>query len=96
MTSIFLIADLCDANIHMHYCANQDGRWCARFEYGDVKEGSLLRGSHGNGTTPRAALEDYCQIIAGKMIIWSAGTDREKVYVMPRDLGVPDDAAVAL
>lgn len=67
--NIYELSDMISVNINLTYYANQNGRWCAKFENIDVKDGSVLIREHGNGTSPKAALSDYINKIKGKTLV---------------------------
>lgn len=81
------IADLIDVEISLTYFPNQDGRWCARFDGGNVRDGGTLIGTHGNAKTPDAAISDYCRQVAGRPMYFYVGDNQSKEFKMPADLG---------
>ena len=58
------------------------GRFLASFEDSDVKDGSVLIGSYGNGNTPEEAIADYsCQIQDKLLVIDAYGPNRREIWV---------------
>lgn len=47
-------------------------RYYAHFEDSDVKEGRMLRGAFGNGSTEQDAIKDYAKQISGQILIIDA------------------------
>jgi len=86
------ITDFCDIlniEIILRYYPNQNNRWCAHFDHGEIKEhkssGALIS-SHGNGPTPQQAINNYLDQIRGKVLVLNAmGTDRRE-YEVPDSL----------
>ena len=72
------IADYCDAlslELRVLRYPNQDGRWCARFEYCETKDtpgSGMLASTYGDGKTPEAAISDYVDKIRGKILVVDA------------------------
>lgn len=56
--------------------------WYAYFENTDIKDGSMLCGSHRNGPTQAAAIKAYAQEISGKLLVVGAFTpERREIWV---------------
>jgi hypothetical protein len=58
----------------------ESSRYYACFKSCDVKDGSILSGTFGNGSTPDAAMAEYAQEISEKRLVIDAtskGTRRE-------------------
>ena len=70
--------------------ANQNNRWMAKFEGAEVKDtehSSILAGTHGNGKTPEAAMNDYLGQIRGKILVFNAyGGEKRREYGVPQNL----------
>lgn len=47
-------------------------RFFCYFEYLEEKDGSILRSTAGNGTSPRNAIENYCNEISNKLMVYKA------------------------
>lgn len=61
-------------------------RTTAHFEWAEIKDGPILRSDYGEGSTPRAAMKDYMQLIVGKTLVIRAHTpDRAEIQV-PADM----------
>lgn len=83
--TILEFADVIDQGIKIRYCPNQDGRFYATFESGEVKDGCCLVGSFGNGTSPSEAINEYANEIAGETIVFHARSkDMRKEFVAPK------------
>lgn len=67
--------------------------WQARIEGAEIKNGGPLSGAYGRGACPVEALNSYCNLIAGRILVLNAyKTDRVEIRV-PRDItsGVEDE-----
>ena len=47
-------------------------RWLAHFDDVEVKDGSVLIGTHGNGATQAQAIKNYAREISGKCLVVNA------------------------
>ena len=63
-------------------------RYYAAFKKSDVKEGSMLRGEHGNGATHTDALIEYTHAISQKTLVIDAWGDNRRVIQVPRLVSV--------
>ena len=86
MLDIFDFADIIRVDIKVTRHANQNGRWTAEFERTEVKDGCVLRGVYGDGTSPRTAIEDYIKKIKGKLLVTNAMSKTHR-----KEFGVPDN-----
>lgn len=59
--NIYELADLMDKELIIRRYSNQKNRFIARFEHCELKEGAILRGAYGTGTTPISALNSYAK-----------------------------------
>lgn len=68
---------LADANL----CMRKPGDWYVSQSV-EIKDGGMLIGEYGNGSTPEDAIEDHWKILTGishpKHLIANAGTERRK------------------
>jgi len=84
--NIMEYADVLNLEISLTYYPNQDGRWCARFERGEIMEGGCLVGAHGNGQSPTLAIVDYVEQIKGKKMAFNSMSDRRSEFEIPKTL----------
>jgi len=63
-----------------------NGKWFGSFSNGEVKEGGLLLGVCGRADTPGEAIDDYVRRIAGKKMVFDAGSDTRTEFNIPKDL----------
>jgi len=90
---IFQIADLIGEDIRIFRYANQDGRFSASFEGGEIKSDGVLISSYGDGKSPMEAIFNYCSKIAGKTIVFNSySKERRKEFRMPEVLTVGKEA----
>lgn len=59
-------------------------RFYARFDHVDVKEGSMLSGSCGNGDTEEKAIADYANEISEKLLVFKAMYKSRREVKAPR------------
>lgn len=76
-------ADVIGRDLLLTYYANQGERYCCRFERGEVLEGRMLIGMHGNGPSPGAAMRDYAERIAGKTLAFNAHASERREFHAP-------------
>ena len=80
------LARILDKQLEIMY-PDDSGDWYASFKYGEVKDGSILTSYTGRGNTPNAALRDYVKDIAGKLMVFNAGSLTLRMeFKMPFDL----------
>jgi len=82
-------ADMIDEQIRLTYYPNQNMRWSASFERGEIKESpraTTLLSTFGDGKTPYEALKNLVPKIEGKTIVFNAMGDNRKVFKVPRGL----------
>ena len=61
-----------------------DARWFARFDQFELKDGSFLVSTFGNGSTVDEAISNYCELISGKYGVINAYLhSRKEVYKIP-------------
>lgn len=61
---------------------DSDKRFYAHFKYAEVKEGSMLRGSYGDGPTEDAAIRNYANEISGQLLVIKAfSKERHEIRV---------------
>lgn len=58
-------------------------KYHARFKGAEIKEGIILIGAYGIGETPKAAIDDYRRIIAGKALVFNAYRDNRRTIIVP-------------
>jgi hypothetical protein len=78
--------DAIDVSLVVTRYSNQKGRWTATIVSAEIKEGSMLCGTHGNGSYPEEAIEDYVQKIKGKLLILNAYSGSRKEILVPTTL----------
>jgi len=84
--NLFAFLDTIDSNLELRRYANQKGRWIAKIEDAELKEGIMLIGDYGTGKSPEQAIEDYVKKIKGKLIVINAMTDERKEFKVPESL----------
>lgn len=90
---IFQVADLINEDIMIIRYANQDGRFAASFDDGEIKGDGVLISCYGEGKSPMEALYNYCQQIATKTIVFNSHSkERRKEFKMPETLTVGKEA----
>lgn len=61
------------------YCEDRQlDRWWVYFKHGEIKNGCLLEGAYGNGSSIDAALKDYCKIISCRKMVFNATSPQER------------------
>ena len=89
--NIYEFADIIGKNILITRVNNQNGRFFARFEGGEVKKGIILAGLFRNGDTPVEALNTYKDAIVGQTLVFNAMSDTARQeFIVPKRL---DDVA---
>lgn len=64
-----------------HVPPGTGNRFYASFVRVEVKNGAMLRGEYGDGSTPETAIQNYSDLIRGKLLVYSAyGSDRREFY----------------
>lgn len=59
----------------------EGNRYLAHFDDVDVKDGSILCGTFGNGATPAQAMKAYAREISGKLLVVAAGkAERREIW----------------
>jgi hypothetical protein len=87
--NIYEFADIIRKNILITRINNQNGRFFARFEGGEVKKGAILAGNFGNGDTPIEALNAYKNAIVGQTLVFNAASDTARQeFIVPKRLDV--------
>ena len=84
--SIQEFADIIRKELILIRYPNQRGRWSAKFDRCEVREGSLLKGEYGNGDTPDRAIAEYCSLIQGKVLVFDAMRDSRQEFGVPEVL----------
>jgi hypothetical protein len=85
------ITEYCDAinrQIKITYYPNQGGRWCASLEDCEIKDGNILSGGRGDGTSPELALIELIDVLKGKLIVFGAVTDKRAEFKVPEIITV--------
>lgn len=94
MMNLFEFADLVGQEIRISYYNNQSGRFCVRFDSGEISEPGVLIGAHGNGngTNPLKALvnaiNEYTKKISNQKIVFHAYTDKRIEYNVPELISI--------
>ena len=70
--NIIEFADVIDKQIIIDYYPNQNGRYSAQFDDCEVKKDCILESTHGNGSTPMEATNDYANQISNQKIVFNA------------------------
>jgi hypothetical protein len=78
--NILDFADLINKQIIIRYYYNQNKRFTAEFSNSEIKEGNLLIGTYGNGSTPEEAIKNYCEKISNKLIVFNAMSKVREEY----------------
>lgn len=65
--------------------ANQLKRYCASFKDTEVKDGSVLRNTYGQGNTLKEAIEDYSKKILGELLIVDAFKNKRREIQCPNE-----------
>jgi len=78
--------DTLNIEIRIIYYPNQDNRWSAAFNCCEVSEGSMLISQYGDGNSPDEAIREYINCIEGKKIVFNAGSDDSREYVVPKGI----------
>jgi len=85
--SIFDFADIINKQIIITYYPNQNRRYTAQFEYGEIIEKGrecVLCGTYRNADSPRGAIIDYCNKISGQKIVFNAmSKERKQEFNIP-------------
>lgn len=84
-------ADVINANIQIIYYHNQGTRWCAHFQYCEIKHGGCLLSEHGNGNTPLEAISKYFDLIRGQNIVFNTTSDNRREFEVPQSITVTMD-----
>ena len=87
-------ADILNLNIEINYYHNQNNRWSANFGSSEIKDNSssaILKSEYGTGKSPREAIEDYLNLISGKVLVINAMSDNRREYMVPDNLEVGHD-----
>lgn len=81
------LADLLDCEIEYRRYPNQNGRVICHFKDCDVKDGGMLVGAYGTGTSPDTALADYVNRLQGNLIVFRASNpDKRREFRVPKTL----------
>lgn len=59
-------------------------RYYARFKHAEIKDGSILTGVFGNGTTEQEAIRAYGARISMRVLVIEAYSDQRRVIHVPR------------
>ena len=62
---------------------SEDSRYFAHFKDCEVKDGSVLCGAFGNGSSPEAAMLEYTSDISEKLLVVGAGTSLRREIRAP-------------
>ena len=79
-------ADAINRQLEIRYYPNQNHRFSALFEGGEIGGGGVLTTMYGNGQTPDEALQNYAADIKGKTLIFGAMTDKRMEFRVPGSL----------
>jgi hypothetical protein len=81
--NIYEFADKINKELIITRYAQQDGRFVADFEYGEIKDRGMLASLHGEGQSPLEALNDYTAQISGKTLVFDAYSDDRCEHLVP-------------
>lgn len=85
--TIFDFADIIDKNIEITRFPNQNNRWIAKFDRGEIKEDCTLAGVYGTGANPVDAINDYIENIKGKKIVFNAMSEKNREeHMIPKNI----------
>ena len=76
--NIYEFADIIGKNILITRFNNQGDRFCAYFEGGEIKYGSVLISKYGNGKTPTEAINAYKNNIVGQTLVFNATSNKHR------------------
>lgn len=82
--NIYDLADVLNKQISITRYPNQDGRFSAKFENCETKDGGCLCSEYGNGKTPVEAINKYSDAIQGKTLVFGAMSDKRTEFVAPK------------
>lgn len=78
-------AELIDANLEVILHSGQNGRWTAKFQAAEVKEGAVLASTYGDGQSPQEAMDVYARDISGqKLVFYAMSPELRKTYIVPQ------------
>jgi hypothetical protein len=60
--------------------------WLCSFERGEIKQGCMLSGIYGDGSTPDEAIRDYARQVKGQILIVGAATQNRREYFVPESI----------
>jgi hypothetical protein len=87
------LCDILNAELVVRYYPNQGCRWTASMNGAETKtdfDDRLLCSTHGNGSSPEHAIEEYVANIRGRVIVLNAGNpERRMTIAVPTTLTVP-------
>lgn len=81
--TIFDFADSINKNLVITRHPNQNERYTVSFEFGEIKDESVLIGEYGTGNSPLGAVIDYWNKIQGKRLVFNAMNDRRQEFIVP-------------
>lgn len=84
-------ADALNLQLRITRYSNQGGRYVARFEDCETKDGpddGCLSSTYGSGGTATHAVDDYATKLRGKILVVDATSkERRREYLVPKTLG---------
>ena len=84
--NIYDFADIIGRNLIITYYSNQERRFTAKFEYGEIIEKGRehgLRSTYGDANSPINSLKNYCVRISGQKIVFDAFNEKRKEFNIP-------------
>jgi hypothetical protein len=84
--TILEFADIVKHKIIITYYPNQDCRFSASFEHGEVINGGCLVGEYGTSDNPEGAINDYVAKIQGKDLAFNAMTTNRQEFSVPKSI----------
>ena len=75
------LADIIQTDLIIRLYSGQHKRYCANFEYAEIKDGVCLVGVHGNATTPAGAIQEYIDRIKGKTLVVHADDRIKRIEI---------------
>ena len=77
--------------LHLTITEQSDNRWTASFDGIEVKEGPILRGVYGDGTTPLGAVSDYIRQIRGQPLVHNAYSKKRREFTAWQEMALPEE-----
>ncbi|TSC88875.1 MAG: hypothetical protein G01um10143_772 [Parcubacteria group bacterium Gr01-1014_3] len=79
--TIFELAELIDADLVV--TKTDENGYYAKFEHGELTDGSILMSECGRGRSPNGAIREYIQKIRGQRLVIDAYKETRREFVIP-------------